>query len=88
MAEKTSLRARQAAEFLGIGEATFWRWVKERAGFPKGIKLSPRVTVFQRDELVAWRKAQDGRSAESQSFLKNDKPLGLVDLDSINGGAA
>lgn len=54
----TSLRPKQAAEFLGIGEATFWRWAKERPDFPKGIKLSPRATVYPLDKLTAWRDAQ------------------------------
>lgn len=54
----TSLRPRQAAEFLGIGETTFWRWTKERADFPKPIKLGPRTTVIPLDKLTAWRDAQ------------------------------
>jgi len=52
-----SLRAKQAAELLGIGLATFWRWAKERPDFPKPRKLSARCTVFDRDELLAWREA-------------------------------
>lgn len=54
----TSLRPRQAAEFLGIGESTFWRWAKERPDFPRPIKLSPRTTVYPLDQLTAWRDAQ------------------------------
>lgn len=54
----TSLRPAQAAKFLGIGESTFWRWAKERSDFPKGIKLSPRTTVYPMDKLAAWRDAQ------------------------------
>lgn len=53
-----SLRPKHAAEFLGIGRATFWRWVKERSDFPKPRRLSPRCTVFDQAELVAWRDAQ------------------------------
>lgn len=58
----TSLRARQAAKFLGIGESTFWRWVKER-DLPKPIKLGPRTTVWPLDKLTAWRDAQAGKEA-------------------------
>lgn len=53
-----SLRADTAAQFLGIGRSTFWRWVAEREGFPRPRKLSPRCTVFDQTELLAWRDAQ------------------------------
>ncbi len=53
-----SLRPRQAAKFLGIGESTLWRLIKERKDFPRPIKLGTRTTVLLQDELVAWRNAQ------------------------------
>lgn len=53
-----SYRPKQAAEFLGVGIATIWRWAKERADFPKPIRLSQRCTVFDGGELLAWRDAQ------------------------------
>ncbi len=55
-----SLRPKHAAEHLGIGRATLWRWSKERADFPKPRRLSPRCTVFDMAELDAWRDAQTG----------------------------
>jgi len=55
-----SLRPKHAAEFLGIGRATLWRWSKERADFPKPRHLSRRCTVFDMVELDAWRNAQTG----------------------------
>lgn len=55
-----SARPKDAASFLGVGVSTFWRWAKERPGFPKGRKLSHRCTVFDLSELVAWRDAQMG----------------------------
>lgn len=58
-----SLRPKLAAEYLGIGRATLWRWVKERADFPKPRRLSARCTVFDAGELAAWRDAQTGVSA-------------------------
>jgi len=57
MASK-SYRPKQAAAYLGIGVATFWRWASERADFPKLIRLSARCTVVDSDALVAWRDAQ------------------------------
>jgi prophage regulatory protein len=53
-----SARPKAAADLLGVGVSTFWRWAKERPGFPKARKLSSRCTVFDVSELVAWRDAQ------------------------------
>ncbi len=58
-----SLRPRQAADFLGIGRATLWRWSKERNDFPKPRNLSPRCVVFDQSELIAWRDAQTVKAA-------------------------
>ena len=55
-----SARPKDAANLLGVGVSTFWRWAKERPGFPAARKLSPRCTVFDVAELVAWRDAQMG----------------------------
>ncbi|MDP2367559.1 helix-turn-helix transcriptional regulator [Rhodoferax sp.] len=56
-----SYRPRQAADLLGIGIATLWRWSKARADFPKPIRLSARCTVFDGNALVAWRDAQGSK---------------------------
>ena len=55
---RQSYRPKQAAEFLGIGVATVWRWIKERPDFPRPIRLSARCTVIDGGQLVAWRDAQ------------------------------
>lgn len=52
-----SLRPKQAAALLGIGRATLWRYTK-RPDFPKPRTLSPRCTVFDAGELLAWRDRQ------------------------------
>lgn len=56
--QSQAIRAKQAADLLGIGLSTFWRWHKQRPNFPRGRKLSPRVTVFDQGNLIAWRDAQ------------------------------
>jgi len=56
--ESKSYRPKQAAEYLGIGNATLWRWIKERPDFPRPIRLSARCTVIPGDKLIAWRDAQ------------------------------
>jgi len=53
-----SYRPKQAAELLGIGTATLWRWIKERNDFPKPRRLSARCTVLDGAELLAWRDQQ------------------------------
>ena len=60
---RQSYRPKQAAEFLGIGVATVWRWIKERPDFPRPIRLSARCTVIDGDQLVAWRDAQAAKVA-------------------------
>jgi prophage regulatory protein len=52
-----SLRPKAAAEFLGVCESTLWVLAK-RPDFPARMKLSPRVTVFDRDQLAQFRDAQ------------------------------
>lgn len=52
-----SLRPRQVADLLGIGLSTVWVWAK-RPDFPRSRKIGPQVTVWDRDELIAWRDAQ------------------------------
>ena len=61
MASK-SYRPKQAAEFLGIGVATYWRWAKERHDFPKLIRLSKRCTVIDADALLEWRDSQAAKA--------------------------
>lgn len=50
MNSQGAIRAKSAAAFLGIGESTFWRWVKE-GRLPKGTRLSARATVWKREDL-------------------------------------
>ena len=45
-----AMRAKSAAAFLGIGQSTFWRWVKE-GRLPKGTRLSARATVWRCEDL-------------------------------------
>jgi prophage regulatory protein len=57
-----SYRPKHAAEYLGVGVSTLWRWAAERHDFPKPRKLSGRVTVFDGEELRAWRDAQTAKA--------------------------
>ncbi len=44
-----NLRAKEACKYLGVGKSTLWLYVKQ--GKLKSIKLSDRVTIFQKKEL-------------------------------------
>jgi len=37
----------------GLAKSTIWLWVKE-GRFPKPIKLSPRVTVWEEADINKW----------------------------------
>ena len=45
-----AMRVKDASAYLGIAQSTFWRWVKE-GKLPKGRRLSPRTTVWLREDL-------------------------------------
>ena len=52
------LRISDVAKKTGLGKSTVWLWVKENR-FPKPIKLSPRVTVWDEDTLDKWMKQEE-----------------------------
>ncbi|WP_321311953.1 AlpA family phage regulatory protein [Halarcobacter sp.] len=41
----------------GLAKSTIWLWVKE-GKFPKPIKLSPRVTVWEEEKIELWIKTK------------------------------
>ena len=54
-------RATEAARYLKISKSTLWRWVQELPGFPKPIKIGPRVTLF---DLTAIDELLQGKGGE------------------------
>lgn len=54
-----AFRPTEAAQYLGIGTSTLWRWAKSIPDFPRPTKLSERVTIFDGAELAAWRAKRD-----------------------------
>lgn len=67
----TSIRADLAASILGVSTATFWRWYKVRPDMPRAFKPSIRCTVWDRDELIAWRDAQRTQMETSAKVATN-----------------
>lgn len=48
------LRITDVMKKTGIAKSTVWLWVSE-GKFPRPIKLSPRVTVWNEDEIHEWQ---------------------------------
>lgn len=57
MCEKI-IRAKQAAELIGIAESTFWRWVSE-GRIPQGTRLSKRATVWKYTDVQNFLTRMD-----------------------------
>ncbi|RZA30106.1 MAG: AlpA family phage regulatory protein [Proteobacteria bacterium] len=51
------LRPEAASALFGISKSTLQRWEKERSDFPKPIRPTPRVTLYDRDKLMAYLDA-------------------------------
>jgi prophage regulatory protein len=51
------IRIQDVMKKIGIARSTIWLWVKENR-FPKPVKLSPRITVWEEDKIQEWQKAQ------------------------------
>ena len=46
---KQNYRPKEAAEYIGVGLSTIWRYAKQ--GKLKPYKLSDRVTIFKKEDL-------------------------------------
>ena len=53
-----SVRVGEAAAILGMSKSSIWRLLKHDHTFPRPRKLSPRCTVFDVGELLAWRASK------------------------------
>jgi predicted DNA-binding transcriptional regulator AlpA len=54
-------RAARAANHFQIGRSTLWQWVKERHGFPKPLRASSRVTLFDIAAIERYLQAQGSK---------------------------
>lgn len=52
--EPALLRPKQAAQYLGIGIATFWRLAKNDPAFPRTFKITAQATAVKKAEVDAW----------------------------------
>ncbi len=51
------LREKHVLKLVPVSHATIWDWVQDNK-FPAPIKLSEKVTVWRRDEVIAWIEAK------------------------------
>ena len=49
------IRIKDVMKKTGIARSTLWLWVSENK-FPKPIKLSPRITVWEEEKVDNWMK--------------------------------
>lgn len=57
------IRPKQLKENYGIDRVTAWRWGRDKhRGFPKSIRLSSSVSVYDKAELDAWFEKQKDES--------------------------
>ena len=54
------IRINDVMNKTGLAKSTIWLWVKEEK-FPKPIKLSPRVTVWDEAELNEWKRIKKNK---------------------------
>lgn len=71
--KKQYVRVADAAEILGVSVATLWRWTRIDPRFPRKRQLSPRVTVWNAEELRAWAEARTAPSAEPEPAAKRTR---------------
>ena len=56
------VRAKEVSAYFKIGDATFWRWVKEREGFPQAFKVSERVALFDLTAIETYLRNQSAKA--------------------------
>lgn len=62
------LRIQDVMKKTGIAKSTIWLWVKE-GKFPKPIKLSERITVWDENKIDEWIKLKKSSSLQYKKEL-------------------
>ncbi len=58
---KKYLRITQVIQKIGVGKSTIWLWSKE-GKFPKPIKISTKVTVWEEEKIDEWIQLKNTNS--------------------------
>jgi len=62
--EKIYYRINELSEILSMGKSTIWSLVKE-GKFPKSIKISEGVTVWNAHDILTWVEEQKRKQLDS-----------------------
>ncbi|SEP62119.1 helix-turn-helix transcriptional regulator [Thalassovita taeanensis] len=54
----TYLSDKDLSNRYSITRNTVWRWHRERADFPRAVKLSPNCTRWKISEILRWEADQ------------------------------
>tara|TARA_R100000935_G_scaffold58516_1_gene95986 strand:+ start:1993 stop:2181 length:189 start_codon:yes stop_codon:yes gene_type:complete len=54
----TYLADKTLAERYGVSRNTVWRWHRERADFPRAVRLSPNCTRWRLSDIAAWEASK------------------------------
>ena len=58
------VRAREGAAILRVSLSTYWRYVQQGL-LPRGIRLTPRCTVWRLSDLDAFVARQAAKNSEA-----------------------
>jgi len=50
------------AKRYNIARHTVWRWHRERADFPRAVRLTPGCSRWKLSEIEAWESAKAGEA--------------------------
>jgi predicted DNA-binding transcriptional regulator AlpA len=52
-----TMNTKEVAEMIGVTRATVLNWLN-RGDFAPALRLSPRVTVYRRADVLAWMESK------------------------------
>ena len=57
------MTAKQLANRYDVSVATVWRWSRDRADFPKPVRIGDNCTRFKVTEIESWEAALQGAAS-------------------------
>lgn len=63
------VRVKTLHELLGIGISTLWRWANEKEDFPKPIRVTRGVTLWDLEAVRTWLLRRDRLESEIRGTL-------------------
>ena len=66
------VRIRDVQKMLGVGRTTVYSLLCQDPTFPRQVRLSRRVTVWARDEILDWAHKQKRRARIQRNDIESD----------------